>query len=121
MLFTAKSTFFCPGSLIRKLEPLDGGVSYKENGQTFYFIQTGLQILMVQGSTKFLPVEIVEMIVQEVLRSQSHAFPSIAALSVASRQLRNIALRAYFSKLTVHRAIVASRMNDIPNGCSWVR
>ncbi|KAH9987517.1 hypothetical protein BJV77DRAFT_1025206, partial [Russula vinacea] len=63
------------------------------------------------GGKTSLPVEIVEMIVQEVLRSQTRAFSSIAALSVVSRQLRNITLRAYFS----------NRMNDIPNSCSWVR
>jgi hypothetical protein len=77
--------------------------------------------LIVKRSTKSLPVEIVEMIVHEVLRSDSRAFSSIAALSVASRQLRNIALRAYFSKLSVHRLTKASRMNDIPNSYSWVR
>ncbi|KAI9510031.1 hypothetical protein F5148DRAFT_1182740 [Russula earlei] len=74
------------------------------------------------GDSKFLPAEIVEVIVQEVLgRSQPRAFSSIAALSLVSRQVRHIALRAYFSKLSVHRLIRASRINDIRNICSWVR
>jgi hypothetical protein len=70
---------------------------------------------------KFLPVEIVEMIIQQVLRSQSRAFSSIAALSVVSRQFRHISLRVYFSKLSVRRLIKASKINDIPNSCSWIR
>lgn len=71
--------------------------------------------------SRFLPVEIAEMIVKEVLRSQSHNFSSISALSVVSRQFRHISLRAYFWKLSVRRLIRASRINDIPNSYSWVR
>jgi hypothetical protein len=74
-----------------------------------------------EGFQKFLPVEIVEMIVQEVLHSQSRTFSSVAALSVVSRQFRHISLRAYFSKLSVHRLTKASRINDVPNSYSWVR
>jgi len=75
------------------------------------------------GLQKSLPVEIVEMIVQEVLRSHSRAFASIAALSVVSRQFRYIVLRAYFSRLSVHRLTKASRIGDILilNSYSWVR
>jgi hypothetical protein len=112
-------------SLTRKPWPLDGVSQYlyKENGQTFYFDSKGFinPDSAEFCSTKSLPIEIVEIIVQEVLRSQSRAFSSIAAVSVVSRQLRDIALQAYFSTLIVHRVIVASRMNDIPNSCSWVR
>ena len=74
-----------------------------------------------EGLQKFLPVEIVEMIVREVLLSHSRAFSSIASLSMASRQFRYIALRAYFSTLSVHRLTKASRIGDIPNSYSWIR
>ena len=70
---------------------------------------------------KFLPVEILERIAQEVLHSQSRTFSSISALSMVSRQFRHIALRAYFSRLAVHRLSKAGRISDIPNSCSWVR
>jgi hypothetical protein len=71
---------------------------------------------------KLLPIEIVEIIVQEILRSsRPRTFSSIAALSLTSRQLRYIALRAYFSELSVHRPTKASRISDIPNSYSWVR
>jgi len=78
-------------------------------------------MLIATGLQRFLPVEIIEMIVQEVLRSYSRAFSSITALSVVSRQFRYIALRAYFSTLSVHRLTKASRIGDIPNSYSWVR
>ncbi|KAI0294336.1 hypothetical protein B0F90DRAFT_1640494 [Multifurca ochricompacta] len=68
-----------------------------------------------------LPVEIIDGIVEEVLLSQSRAFSSIAALSVVSRQLRYISLRAYFSRLTVSKLTRAGRILDIPNCCSWIR
>ncbi|KAH9971735.1 hypothetical protein BGW80DRAFT_1174421, partial [Lactifluus volemus] len=68
-----------------------------------------------------LPVEILERIVQEVLLSQSYAFSSISALSMVSHQFRFIALRAFFSRLTVHRLSKASRIGNIPNSYSWVR
>ncbi|KAI0290422.1 hypothetical protein B0F90DRAFT_1786025, partial [Multifurca ochricompacta] len=67
------------------------------------------------------PVEIIDGIVEEVLLSQSRAFSSIAALSVVSRQLRYISLRAYFSRLTVSKLTRAGRILDIPNCCSWIR
>ncbi|KAH8991671.1 hypothetical protein EDB92DRAFT_644060 [Lactarius akahatsu] len=67
------------------------------------------------------PVEIMDRIVQEVLRSQSRAFSSIAALSVVSRQLRYISLKAYFSHLTLHRLTKAGKFIDIPDSSSWVR
>jgi hypothetical protein len=73
------------------------------------------------GIFQKLPVEIMNCIVQEVLRSQSRAFSSIAALSVVSRQLRHIALKAYFSHLTLHRLTKAGKTIDIPDSCSWVR
>jgi hypothetical protein len=69
----------------------------------------------------FLPIEILERIVQEVLLSQSYAFSSISALSMVSHQFRFIALRAFFSRLTVHRLSKASRIGNIPNSYSWVR
>ena len=62
-----------------------------------------------------------DRIVQEVLLSQSRAFSSIAALSVVSRQLRHIVLKAYFSHLTLYRLTKAGKIIDIPNSCSWVR
>jgi hypothetical protein len=71
--------------------------------------------------SRFLPIEIVEMIIKEVLHSQPHFFSSISALSVVSRQFRQISLRAYFWKFSVRRLIRASRINDIPHSYSWVR
>ncbi|KAH9074864.1 hypothetical protein EDB83DRAFT_2653849 [Lactarius deliciosus] len=62
-----------------------------------------------------------DRIVQEVLRSQSRAFSSIVALSVVSRQLRYISLKAYFSHLTLHRLTKAGKTIDIPDSSSWVR
>ncbi|KAH9039276.1 hypothetical protein EDB85DRAFT_1859688, partial [Lactarius pseudohatsudake] len=67
------------------------------------------------------PVEIMDRIVQEVLRSQSRTFSSIAALSVVSRQLRYISLKAFFSHLTLHRLTKAGKTIDIPDSSSWVR
>ena len=73
------------------------------------------------GIFQKFPVEIMDCIVQEVLLSQFRAFSSIAALSVVSRQLRYIALKAYFSHLTLHRLTKAGKTIDIPDSYSWVR
>jgi hypothetical protein len=85
----------------------------------------GRQLRSVGGYSdvfqKILPVEMLERIVQEVLLSQSHAFSSISALSTVSHQFRFIALRAFFSRLTVHRLSKASRIGNIPNSYAWVR
>src|SRR6266702_3319997 len=71
------------------------------------------------GIFQKFPVELIDRIVQEVLLSQSRAFSSIAALSVVSRQLRHIALKAYFSHLTLHRLTKLSLYSPSPRVYSW--
>ncbi|KAI0272739.1 hypothetical protein BC834DRAFT_1000863, partial [Gloeopeniophorella convolvens] len=69
---------------------------------------------------RHLPVEIVEHIVNGVL-CNVHAFSSIAALSLASRQFRHITLRAYFHRISLPRLVRATRIAGIPQCFLWIR
>ncbi|KAI0311864.1 hypothetical protein OF83DRAFT_1177166 [Amylostereum chailletii] len=70
---------------------------------------------------KTLPVEILEHIVKDVLDARRRRFKLIANLSRAARQLRTIALRAYFSSITLESAERVRALENIPGVDVWAR